>query len=386
MSHRQDFFNVLSGSDSKKIPFFPDITDWFNGQKEEEGKPRRFGPAQFIFDDDPYHKEHGKMPEKFKYLSLMGFYKEFDWGFPVHISDWCKTTYSNGVEKVTKIVDNKKVHTFHTPKGDLERIELLSPDGTWGVHDYFVKDIKDLDIMELVVESTHFTETFENVKKIMDAMGEQGEGDIVISRSPFGKLVHEYMGFEKVIYAMFDSQDRILDFLKIQEAKDLEKVELAAKAPEKLVILSDHADENLISPNQLKDYCIPFYQKAVKILHDAGKYVSTHLDGNFKGYFPQLANTHFDLLDGCTPAPMFNYEVEELGEAIPDGQKAFCGVPSTLFCQNLPIQKIYDMADRIMDSLGGKLILNVGDILPPDGDIEQVIALGEYVKKRNNSI
>ena len=94
----------------------------------------------------------------------------------------------------------------------------------------------------------------------------------------------------------------------------------------------------------------------------------------------------FDVLDGCTPAPMFNYEVEELGKAIAPNQKAFCGVPSVLFCRNLPTQKILDFADRIIESLGGKVILNVGDILPPDGDIDQVIALGEHLKQYNTSL
>ena len=36
--------------------------------------------------------------------------------------------------------------------------------------------------------------------------------------------------------------------MAVQEEKDLEYVRLAAEAPARLAILSDHADENLISP------------------------------------------------------------------------------------------------------------------------------------------
>jgi hypothetical protein len=88
-------------------------------------------------------------------------------------------------------------------------------------------------------------------------------------------------------------------------------------------------------------------------------------------------------LDGCTPAPMFNFEVEELAEAMPEGMCAFCGVPATLFCQNLSNENLFVFADRIMTALKGRGIVNVGDILPADGDIEQVIALGKHVKHRN---
>jgi len=116
------------------------------------------------------------------------------------------------------------------------------------------------------------------------------------------------------------------------------------------------------------------------LLHRSGKFVSTHLDGNFKGFFPYLAQTGFDLLDGCTPAPMFNYEPEELAAAMPPGMAAYCGVPSTLFCTRRPTAEILSIGERIARSLAGRVIVNVGDILPPDGDIEQVIALGERLR------
>ena len=149
------------------------------------------------------------------------------------------------------------------------------------------------------------------------------------------------------------------------------------------MIISDHADENLIAPPYYLEYCIPFYNKACDILHQAGKIVSTHLDGNFKGHMPLLDKTGFDLLDGCTPAPMNNYEVEELAEALPASQLTYLGVPATLFCQGLDTSEILSFGERIYHNLAGRAILNVGDILPPNGDIEQVVALGEHLKALN---
>jgi hypothetical protein len=45
----------------------------------------------------------------------------------------------------------------------------------------------------------------------------------------------------------------------------------------------------------------------------------------------------------------------------------------------VPTEDILAFADRIMNALAGRGILNVGDILPANGDIEQVIALGRHV-------
>ncbi len=380
MTHSEHFFSVLEDKKPVNMPFFPDITDWYISHRTLSGKPRKYGPAEFIPDDDPFHRHPDTLPKKYRDFTLFDFYREFNWGFPVHIGNWYDEKYTGRVEKTIRIDNNVRTVTYHTPGGDLTNKEMLAADGTWSIREHFVKELHDLKIMRLIVESTRFIPRFDRVDAIMKEMGGHGIGDIVIWRSPFGKLVHEHMGFEQVIYALADTPDTVHDFLKLQEKKDIELIRKAAVSPGRVVIISDHADENLIAPPYYEKYCIPFYQKACEILHKAGKFVSTHLDGNFKGFFPIIGDTGFDLLDGCTPSPMFNYEIEELAEALPEGMKAFCGVPSTLFCQKLPTDEILSYGERIINSFRGRGIINVGDILPPDGDIEQVIALGEYVK------
>jgi hypothetical protein len=319
------------------------------------------------------------MPERFQDFTLMDFYRRFDWGFPVHHYGWYRKEYTGSVERVVEQDRGERRVRLRTPKGELVRREGLAADGTWCPVEHFCKQPRDLDIMRLVVDAARYVPQFESVHAAMREMGGLGIGDLPLDRSPFGKLVHEYMGFEAVIYALVDDPAYIEEFLRFEEQKDMELVRLAAQGPEPIVIMSDHADENLIAPPQYEKYCIPYYQKVTKFLHERGKYVSTHLDGNFKGFFGLLGQTGFDLLDGCTPAPMFNYEVEELAAAMPPGMKAYCGVPSTLFCQRLPTADILKFGDRITTALRGHGILNIGDILPPDGDIDQVIALGKHV-------
>ena len=51
-------------------------------------------------------------------------------------------------------------------------------------------------------------------------------------------------------------------------------------------------------------------------------------------------------------------------------------MPATLLSQRRPTAEILAFGQRIIRALHGRGILNIGDILPSDGDIEQVIALG----------
>ncbi|MEI6845654.1 MAG: uroporphyrinogen decarboxylase family protein, partial [Candidatus Firestonebacteria bacterium] len=269
-------------------------------------------------------------------------------------------------------------------RGELQEVSMMAADGSSATIEHYVKKIEDLEIMKYAVEHTKIIPRYDIIEKELRELGGLGVGDIVLQRSPFGKLVHEYLGMETLVYAMADYPEKIEEFLKFQEAYDLEMVKLAAAAPAEIVIISDHSDENLIAPPYYRDYCLPYYKKACALLHQKGKKISSHLDGNFKGYFPYLRETGFDLLDGCTPYPMNNYRPEELAAAMGDKQYAYCGVPCTLFVQDLEEEVILGNARSIINALKGKLILNIGDIMPANGKIDLLLKVGELVADLNS--
>jgi hypothetical protein len=65
---------------------------------------------------------------------------------------------------------------------------------------------------------------------------------------------------------------------------------------------------------------------------------------------------------------------------MPPGVCCYCGVPATLFSQGLPTETILAYGSRILDAFAGRVLLNVGDILPTDGSIDQLIALGDLAR------
>ncbi len=379
MTHKERYFAVLAGQPLDAPAFFPDITDWYSAMRTTPGRPRAGGSGALIPDDSRMHAQPGPMPERFADWTCLDFYRRFDWGLPAHVYNWFDEI-SDGVERTSRTEGNRQIIRLSCPAGELEKVRTMAADGSWAPTTHYVKSIADLDVLRYVVERTRYEPAHDRVEDALATIGEMGVPDITLMRSPFGKLVHEYMGFEQVVYALADEPQVLLDFMDLQEKIDIELARLAADSPAKVVILSDHADENLISPTLYREFCIPHYRKVCDILHAAGKVVSTHLDGNFKGYLPFIGETGFDLLDGCTPAPMMNYEVEELAEALPESMACYLGVPATLFCQGLPDSEILDFGRRILDAFGGRVLLNVGDILPPNADINQLITLGEMVK------
>ncbi len=380
MNHRERFFSILKGTRADRVPFFPDISTWYQASRLGVGTEQPYPPGGYIPDDSPLHQQESRLTGRFAGMRFLDYYREFGWGLPVHVYDWFEETYSGGIEKRTTTEGRHRTVTWDTPRGTLVRTYKLDAEGTWSEYGHMVKSLEELDIIRYIVEHTAWTPRFELMERFLRETDGFGVADTVLFRSPFGKLVHEYMGFEAVTYALFDHEDLVLDFLAFQEHYDLEFAAMAASSPLSIVIISDHADENLISPPWYRRYCIPFYQKACGLIHRAGKVVSTHLDGNFHGFLPFIGETGFDLLDGCTPAPMFNYQVEELAGALGEGMSCYCGVPASMFTTGVSADEIASFGERIARAFDGRVIVNVGDILPPTGDIAGVIALGDHVQ------
>jgi hypothetical protein len=369
---------VLRGEVPERVPFFPDISTWYQASRLGLGAEQPFFPGQYIPDGDPIHDRPSRLEGRLGRLSYADFYREFGWGLPAHIYDWYDESLVDGAERIVATEGRQRWIRFRCPAGELRRSYKLDAEGTWSEYGHMVKELADLDIVRSLVEHTRRRARPERVERFLRETEGFGACDLVVFRSPFGKLVHEYLGFENLVYALEDHELAILDFIDFQAERDLRFIELAASMPGRIVIISDHADENLISPPWYRRFCMPFYREACGILHRAGKLVSTHLDGNIRGYLGFISQAGFDILDGCTPAPMFNYEVEELAAAT-RGMRCWCGVPSGLFAFDYPREKIADFGERIARAFGGSVIVNVGDILPPTGDIEAVIGLGQRI-------
>jgi hypothetical protein len=380
MNHRQRFFNVLEGQKVDHAPFFPDISTWYENTRKAAGEEEFFLPGSFIPDSHPFHKRPSRLQGSMAGFTYLDYYREYDWGLPAHMYNWFSCQYDGVDVRECREGKTKRI-TYDTQAGSLYRTYVLDHDGSWAPADTLIKDWeKDVPILKYLLSHTAYQADFAPIEDFLRQTDGFGVCDLVIWRSPFGKLVHEYLGFDKTIYALADYEDEVHEFLDFVAEYDLKIIEMAAGAPCKLVIISDHADENLISPRQYQAYCIPFYQKACGILHNKGKFVSTHLDGNIKGYLPILGETGFDLLDGCTPYPMFNYLPEELAAA-PGRPVCYLGIPATLFVCNTSVNEICDFGLHIAEVFDHRVIVNVGDILPPNGDIEKVIAVGKSLMR-----
>jgi len=379
---RERFFARLEGRDPLQALFVPDLSMWYQAHRidVEHGEPQRYAPGELIPDDYPMHALPGAMPPRFRGLTHLGLHRALGVPIPVHNYRWLDVSL-DGVEYSSRTAGVESVETWRTPHGLLTRRRRLAvDDGSWATVEFPAKSLEHLAAVVDVELSRRLAPRAGEVQALAAQIGDAGFQDVVLSRSPLGLLVHEFIGMENFVYMLFDRRDRIVAVLDAIEEKSLEAVRLAAATPARLVILGDNLDENLIAPPVFEEFALPFYRKAAAILHERGKFFSAHMDGNIARLLPLLKESGLDLYDGCTPEPMNDYSLDDLENALGPGMHAFCGIPSTLFVQGLPDRVILDYARRIIDTLGEKAILNVGDILPINGRIDEVEKVAEMVR------
>ncbi|HBO42453.1 MAG TPA: hypothetical protein DD670_00640 [Planctomycetaceae bacterium] len=370
--------DVLRGRPTDRVPFCPDISDWYSIKRLPPEAMYTMPTGSFIPDDAPFHADDFGMPEPYKTWTYLDFFRNFGWSLHAHIYDWCDFEYDSCEYRIQR-EGRTLVKEFKTPKGDLRQVYGMAADGSLCVREHFVKSLADWDTVAYIIQHTQPVARYGHIRRILDGIGDLGVADLVIFRSPFGKVLVEYAGLETTTFHLMDARSRLLDVMQLQESLDLRVVDLAAQSDADIVILSDHADQQLISPAWYSEFCVPYYREVARRLHASNKLFSTHMDGKFKALFALVRQTGVDILDGCTPAPIGNYEVEELPLAMTDAMRAYCGVPSIFFSQNVGMEEILSCAERIIQTFRGRLIFNIGDILPSNGDIDKAIALGEWV-------
>jgi len=209
--------------------------------------------------------------------------------------------------------------TYHTPLGSVsERLQLGHAYGTWWIKEFMAKDVSDYGVLRFIIEDGVIHKDYGAFLQAGDELGGDGVVIAQIGESPLQTLQKEIMGMEQLSLWMYDHPRELEGLLTALEEKQKEIFQIAAESPAELV----HSDENITatmtSPRAFERYCLPFYERHVPGLHQAGKLYLTHFDGLTRSLRNLIAKTPIDVIEAFTPPPMGDLPVREAKEAWKD--------------------------------------------------------------------
>jgi len=205
--------------------------------------------------------------------------------------------------------------------------------------------------------------------------------------SPMHYIQKELMRVEDFFYTYADYPDE-LDYLADSIAVYYNKVfDIAADCPAEIVLSGANYDSFIVTP--------PFFEKHIagslcsqaRVLHEKGKLLLTHTDGENRGLLRHYVNSGFDVADSICPSPMTSQSLREIREAFDSTEHKITiwgGIPSICVLKDSMSDYEFDRyLYETMDSIGtGRhMIFSIADTTPPGAEFDRILKIDKIIKQ-----
>jgi hypothetical protein len=241
-----------------------------------------------------------------------------------HMNGWRLESKIKNVEMKVKTIweGNEKVlhRIYDTPIGSVYEELREEP----GYHSLWIKKFlintpHDYEIIKFMVENTVFRDDYDTFLEAQDNLGDDGVELAIIDRSPFQKMLIELTGTEQLSFDLIDRLDLVEDLLSSIEKKQDEAFQIIADSPAEVIWMVDNLTADITEPKLFEKYCIPFYNKQAKLLHEKNKVLVVHFDGKLKNIKELIMKTDIDVIESFTlPEMGGDITIEDASEAWPD--------------------------------------------------------------------
>lgn len=367
MSFRDLIISVFEKSPRGRIPWMPRLEYWYL-----------------------VNKSLGRLPPEYRGLNLTEFYRKLDAYRRCYMGYFTDTavriSYGGDVEFSSVERDGLTVAFWKTPVGVLRRIVKKAEGGfSSRIVEYPVKSVEDFKIMEYILENIEVRFDYEAYRKLEEELNGQGMVWYFFPRTPFQRLLLDYIGVERTFRLLFRERAKIEGFMEAIAKADDEIYKLIGVSPVEIVNFGDNIDARITSPKLFEKYCLPYYQERTDQLHRKGKYVHCHVDGYAKPLLPLFKETGWDGVEALTPKPVGDVSLEDIRDNLGDELILIDGIPYLYFLPEVDRAKLRDFVWKLLEIFQGRLILGISDEMPPRGDIERVRLIPEIIRGFSNA-
>jgi len=361
MTFRQMNLNVFRGEPIPHVLFQPRVEPWYD-----------------------WHKTFDSLPEQYQRLGLRGFFDE------LHISmryvhyytgmpDPIVRAFSPKVKIHQRFTDTEGTIIYETPDGKLVEGLRRTPDKTWRTVDFPVRRVDDLRKLRWLFQHMIWSFSAENFERGSEFLGERGEPQFWVPKSPYQALAQQWMKLEHLIYALADHPGEVEETMRVIDASyDQLYEEITAYGRVRIVNFGENIHEQILSPRYFE-----FYEKRSNQLRQAGIYTHVHIDGYFRSLLKYLRHLPFDGYEALTPIPQGDVSLEEIKEHIGD-KVLLDGIPAVLFLPTYPREELMRVTEQVVALFHPRLVLGVSDEVPQGAGeeaVERVRMISEWCQR-----
>ena len=363
MNERERLLSVLQGKIPDRIPWYADLSYWYDAQKST-----------------------GRLLSKYEgregYLRL---HRDTEAGIYLY----APRVWTEEPDDEVKIMEDKREHslitTIITPVGKIRSVtEYSSQTFSSSYTEHYIKSPEDLKVMQYYYTHRRITPSFEEFEQTDSLWNGYGLPALLAPGcvSPLQTLLTRWAGVETTITLLVEAREEMEKTFAVLEKSDDRIFESIAGAPGQFVIFPENLSGETTGKTFITQYEIPYWQKRIRQLHQAGKFVGIHNDGGIRASLPLLSETELDFVEAITPAPVGDLSLKEIRD-ITEGKIIVWGcLPGALFSSLYPEDYFKEHLKQIFHTFtaGSGFVLGVADQVPPDADWKRIRLVRELIK------
>lgn len=333
-----------------------------------------------------HHMKEGTLPERFRGMDSLGIYDALRCSVRYAASsglEWCEEPAD--IVRSRERQGDRLLSTISTPSGSITTVHReVWKDGevvNSRIEKYPVSTAEDLRVVIDVVERTRCRPNLQAYNEAAEKVAHRAQPTGWLTSSGFTILIKEWCGLAGTFYLLADHPDVVEAYLEACDRLDDRVLDAALQLPFRIFNLGDHATNEFTPPPILKKYMLPRWQRISERIHQQGKFVHSHWDGNSRTILPYLKESGLDGVEALTPEPMCDMTLEDIKQAV--GNKLVCLdlIPAIFFLEEWNTREVLEFTRRVIDMFAPRLILGISDEISQVGQIEKVEAISELVDR-----
>ncbi|MFA5292348.1 MAG: uroporphyrinogen decarboxylase family protein [Phycisphaerae bacterium] len=357
--------DVVFGKAGGKIIWQPRIGAWFNDRK---------------FFHIPFPHPYADMDLPDIYRSLGCSARIYDYRF-----SFKRIEHPEVKESIRQLSDTDFEKTITTPAGKQTVVLRNTPNSDVPIH--LKREVATED--ELKVSAwrelnTNWQWDQDEFDRLCAKWKGLGAATMYIPRMNVQDLYLSKMGVEKGIYAIMDWPKTVEAYFEALEICHDKLIELINKSPINILNFGENIHAGTIGEDLFLKYHLPACRRRCDKLHKAGKFISSHWDGDTKPLLKYLSQTGLDGIEAITPKPQGDVTLEEIKEALPDGMVMMDGIPAILFDDMFPEEMLIEYTKKCIELFAPRLVLGISDEISSTGNLERIRIVGQIVNEYNS--
>lgn len=255
---------------------------------------------------------------------------------------------------------------YTTPVGTIS--QRIRQDPTYGsdwTQKFYIASRDDYPVMKYLVENTVIRRNEAAFLAKKEDLGEDGVVLGRVDRCPFQKLLTELAGPERFLVDLATDPDPVLELLETMDKKMDEIFAMVCESDAEVIWQPDNISCDMTSPRYFEKYCLPYYTKHGKQLHDVRKTYVVHMDGRLRAIRDLVAKCPIDCIESFSfPEIGGDFPFVEAALAWP-GKVILPNFPSSLATSNE--QAISTFAENLIKEAGPNrpFMLQISEDIPP---------------------